>query len=92
VAVLAHPGRYGLSGKWLRQLIADFAAMQGQAIEVAQCQQPQNERRFLADLAKEHQLAGSQGSDFHYPSPYSELGRNLYLPADCRAVWERESL
>ncbi|MED5525808.1 RNase RNM [Gallaecimonas pentaromativorans] len=90
VAVLAHPGRYSLSGKWLRQLISDFAAMGGGALEVAQCQQPQNERRFLADLAAEHQLAGSQGSDFHYPSPYAELGRNLYLPAGCRAVWERE--
>ncbi|WKE66934.1 PHP domain-containing protein [Gallaecimonas kandeliae] len=92
VAVLAHPGRYKLSGKWLRKLVADFAEQGGQALEVAQCQQPLNERRFLAELAAEHQLAGSQGSDFHYPSPFSELGRNLYLPAGCRAVWERESL
>lgn len=90
VAVLAHPGRYQLSGKWLRQMVADFAQEGGGAIEVAQCQQPQNERRLMAELAAENGLAGSQGSDFHYPSPYAELGRNLYLPAGCRAVWERE--
>ncbi|WP_406663305.1 RNase RNM [Gallaecimonas sp. GXIMD1310] len=90
VAVLAHPGRYKLSAKWLRQLVRDFAEMGGQGMEVAQCQQPLHERRFLAELAAEHQLLASQGSDFHYPSPFSELGRNLYLPAGCQAVWDRE--
>ncbi|WP_341501343.1 PHP domain-containing protein [Gallaecimonas sp. GXIMD4217] len=87
-AVLAHPGRYQLSGKWLRKLVAEFAEAGGDAMEVAQCQQPQNERRFLADLAAEHHLKASQGSDFHFPSPFAELGRNLYLPAGALPVWE----
>ncbi len=87
-AVLAHPGRYQLSSKWLRKLVGEFAEAGGDAMEVAQCQQPQNERRFLADLAAEQGLKASQGSDFHFPSPFAELGRNLYLPAGALPVWE----
>ena len=38
-AVLAHPGRYNLSAKWLKRLLAHFAECGGEAMEVAQCQQ-----------------------------------------------------
>ncbi|HAB23983.1 MAG TPA: phosphatase, partial [Pantoea sp.] len=47
-AVLAHPGRYGLSAKWLKRLIAHFREAGGDAMEVAQCQQAPNERAQLA--------------------------------------------
>lgn len=43
-AVLAHPGRYDLSAKWLKRLVAQFADHHGDAMEVAQCQQSPNER------------------------------------------------
>ena len=43
-AVLAHPGRYNLSAKWLKRLVAHFAEHHGDAMEVAQCQQSPNER------------------------------------------------
>ncbi|WP_343464183.1 PHP domain-containing protein [Pantoea sp.] len=89
VAVLAHPGRYGLSAKWLKRLIAHFAEAGGDAIEVAQCQQPPNERTQLAGYARDHGLAGSQGSDFHQPCPWIELGRKLWLPGGVEPVWER---
>ncbi len=49
-AVLAHPGRYNLSAKWLKRLVAHFAEHHGDAMEVAQCQQSPNERTQLATL------------------------------------------
>ncbi|MCP1436680.1 putative metal-dependent phosphoesterase TrpH [Erwinia persicina] len=88
-AVLAHPGRYGLSAKWLKRLIAHFKEEGGDAMEVAQCQQAPNERTQLARYAQDYQLAASQGSDFHQPCPWIELGKKLWLPAGVEAVWLR---
>ena len=87
-AVLAHPGRYNLSAKWLKRLVAHFAAHHGDAMEVAQCQQSPNERTQLATLARQHHLWASQGSDFHQPCPWIELGRKLWLPAGVEGVWQ----
>ena len=88
MAVLAHPGRYQLTAKWLKRLIAAFVEAGGDAMEVAQPQQAPQERRNLADYAIEYKLLASQGSDFHYPSPWMELGRNLWLPAGVERVWK----
>ncbi|EIQ2005620.1 TPA: 5'-3' exoribonuclease [Escherichia coli] len=87
-AVLAHPGRYNLSAKWLKRLVAHFAEHHGDAMEVAQCQQSPNERTLLATLARQHHLWASQGSDFHQPCPWIELGRKLWLPAGVKGVWQ----
>lgn len=88
MAVLAHPARYQLTAKWLKRLIAAFVEAGGDAMEVAQPQQAPQERRNLADYAIEYKLLASQGSDFHYPSPWMELGRNLWLPAGVEPVWK----
>lgn len=87
-AVLAHPARYQLTAKWLKRLLAAFVDAGGDAMEVAQPQQAPQERRTLADYAIEYNLLASQGSDFHYPSPWMELGRNLWLPAGVEPVWK----
>ncbi|EGD9743360.1 5'-3' exoribonuclease [Escherichia coli] len=87
-AVLAHPGRYNLSAKWLKRLVAHFAEHHGDAMEVAQCQQSPNERTQLATLARQQHLWASQGSDFHQPCPWIELGRKLWLPAGVEGVWQ----
>lgn len=87
-AVLAHPGRYNLSAKWLKRLVAHFAEHHGDAMEVAQCQQSPNERTQLATLARQHHLWASQGSDFHQPCPWIELGRKFWLPAGVEGVWQ----
>ncbi|OPH50803.1 RNase RNM [Vibrio campbellii] len=87
-AVLAHPGRYQLTAKWVKRLLAAFVEAGGDAMEVAQPQQAQQERRNLADYAIQYKLLASQGSDFHYPSPWMELGRNLWLPAGVEPVWK----
>ena len=87
-AVLAHPGRYNLSAKWLKRLVAHFAEHHGDAKEVAQCQQSPNERAQLATLARQRHLWASQGSDFHQPCAWIELGRKLWLPAGVEGVWQ----
>ncbi|MDG3088328.1 PHP domain-containing protein [Vibrio hannami] len=92
VAVLAHPGSYQFTAKWLKRLLAAFVEAGGDAMEVAQPQQGQQERRNLADYAIQYKLLASQGSDFHYPSPWMELGRNLWLPSGVEPVWEKWDL
>lgn len=87
-AVLAHPGRYDLTTKWLKRLLAQFAQSGGDAMEVAQCQQAPNERTVLASLARQFNLLASQGSDFHQPCSWIELGRKLWLPAGVEPVWQ----
>ncbi len=87
-AVVAHPGRYDLSAKWLKRLLAHFAEQGGDAMEVAQCQQAPNERTQLAAYAQQFGLMASQGSDFHQPCPWIELGRKLWLPAGVEGVWQ----
>ncbi|WP_127958342.1 RNase RNM [Serratia microhaemolytica] len=86
-AVIAHPGRYDLSAKWLKRLLADFAEQGGDAMEIAQCQQAPAERQLLASYAREYQLLASQGSDFHGVCPWIELGRKLWLPSGVEPVW-----
>lgn len=88
-AVIAHPGRYQLSAKWLKRLLNQFAAAGGDAMEVAQCQQAPNERNQLASYAGQFGLLASQGSDFHQPCPWIELGRRLRLPEGLTPVWHR---
>jgi len=87
-AVLAHPMGYKLSGKWLRRLVVEFKAAGGHAIEVAGCQLAPHQRSQLGQYCLEYDLLASQGSDFHFPASWIELGRNLYLPKDVTGVWQ----
>ncbi len=86
-AVIAHPGRYNMTAKWLKRLIQHFIEVGGDGMEVSQPQQSPQERRTLGDYAIQFNLLASQGSDFHYQSPWTELGRNLWLPKDVPAIW-----
>ncbi|MGI8454427.1 RNase RNM [Pectobacterium versatile] len=92
VSVLAHPGRYDLTVKWLKRLLATFAESGGIAMEVAQCQQAPDERTQLGRYARDFNLMASQGSDFHLPCAWIELGRKLWLPADAEPVWHHPVL
>ncbi|NDL62421.1 RNase RNM [Acerihabitans arboris] len=86
-AVLAHPGRYQLSAKWLKRLMDHFAGVGGDGIEVAMCQQSPQEKTMLAGYARERGLLASQGSDFHQPCGWIELGRKLWLPGGVEPIW-----
>ncbi|CAA2930346.1 hypothetical protein ARSQ2_01471 [Arsenophonus endosymbiont of Bemisia tabaci Q2] len=46
VAVLVHTGRYSVSAKWQKRLVLYFKQQQGDAIEIAQCQQSPDERKI----------------------------------------------
>ncbi|WP_211025593.1 RNase RNM [Pectobacterium versatile] len=92
MSVLAHPGRYDLTAKWLKRLLATFAESGGIAMEVAQCQQAPDERTQLGRYARDFNLMASQGSDFHLPCAWIELGRKLWLPADVEPVWHHPVL
>lgn len=86
-AVLAHPGHYDLSTKWLKRLIAEFSQLGGDGMEVIHSHLSPEKRKLLADLASQHQLMASSGSDFHYPNRWTELGKNLNLPSQLVPIW-----
>ena len=80
VAVFAHPLRYTMTMKWVRKLTESFKAWGGDAIEISGCGQSRDQYQLLVKLAEEHQLAGSMGSDFHFPCAWVELGKLAPLP------------
>ncbi|MGI5309296.1 RNase RNM [Rheinheimera sp. WS51] len=86
-AVLAHPLKYKINTKWLKRLLADFAAAKGDAVEIISPQQTPQQRRDLWALCQQHGFSASVGSDFHQPTTWNELGKNLYLPDDVLPVW-----
>ena len=65
LAVLAHPGRYGLTKTRLGRLLQDFSEAGGHGIETHYAQEDPLTCAQLATLADEHQLFQSVGSDFH---------------------------
>lgn len=86
-AVLAHPGRYKMTAKWLRRLINEFKEAGGSAIEVVYPGMSPILKNQMATYANEYDLLASTGSDFHAPGRWSEIGRNLALPNNVNPVW-----
>lgn len=88
VASLAHPARYALSAGARRQLLADFTAAGGTALEVVTGGNGDQHVDTCAALAVRHGLLGSVGSDFHSPqAAWNPLGRSLKLPDCITPVW-----
>lgn len=98
VAVLAHPGRYMCGNKsmgkqTMREMLAEFFACGGQAIEVVSGSHTAEQYAEFARYAAEFDLLCSCGSDFHGPGEsHRDLGRLPDFPAGCRPVWEAEPL
>lgn len=88
-AVLAHPTGYNLTAKWIKRLLADFVPAGGDAMEVSMAQQSPQERANLGQWSREFGLLASVGSDFHFPTPWLELGKQLWLPKEATPVWDR---
>jgi len=81
LAVLAHPHRYPLKAAHLDDLVRDFKAAGGAALEVSLAGMSPAAADRAATLARRHALAGSIGSDFHEPDlPWRPLGRFYKLP------------
>ncbi len=88
-AVLAHPLKYKLTHRKLEELVSDFRAAGGDAIEVLSGLQDTTATDRLARLTNRHGLLASCGSDFHQPGQHwAALGCATELPVDCRPVWE----
>jgi predicted metal-dependent phosphoesterase TrpH len=88
VAALAHPARYTLSAGARRQLLSDFTAAGGAALEVVTGANGAHHVEAVSMLAVKYGLAGSVGSDFHNPHfSWNSLGRSLKLPACVTPVW-----
>lgn len=89
LAVIAHPGRYGLPRLELERLVGEFREAGGAAIEIATGSHDSGHMAAFARLARETGLAASRGSDFHAPGEGIELGRAPKLPAALEPVWAR---
>jgi predicted metal-dependent phosphoesterase TrpH len=88
LAVLAHPGRYPLSGGARRRLLEEFTAAGGTALEVMSGANGAQHVEACTVLALKYGLAGSVGSDFHSPQfAWNPLGRSLKLPDCITPVW-----
>jgi predicted metal-dependent phosphoesterase TrpH len=88
VASLAHPGRYKLSAGARRQMVTEFVAAGGGAIEVVTGANGASHVEASAMLAIKFGLLGSVGSDFHDPQHiWNPLGRSLKLPDGVMPVW-----
>ncbi|MHC6645552.1 PHP domain-containing protein [Alteromonas sp. HB246098] len=86
-AVLAHPAHYDMTAKWLRRLVALFEQAGGDAIETAFPGINKTKQELINELAQTHQLLASAGSDFHFPSRWTELGKNLGISTKLTPVW-----
>lgn len=87
-AVIAHPGRYKVSGAELRALIAEFRDLGGDALEVVSPSHTPEQYARFATLARAHGLKASCGSDFHGPGEsHLDFGELPPLPSGVDPVW-----
>ena len=89
IAVLAHPGRYGLSGAERDALLAQFVEAGGAAIEVVTGSHTPDQYATWARYAQRYGLLASTGSDFHGPEEGRDFGTLPDLPGGLKPVWER---
>ena len=88
VAVVAHPGRYKLSGGDMRKFLDEFKALGGQGIEIVSGSHSNDNVLHFARLARHYAFHASRGSDFHGPEEsYVDLGKLAGLPLDLKPVW-----
>lgn len=88
-AVIAHPARYPFTRTKLRRLIAEFKEIGGEALEVVSGSQSSDENQTMARHARDFELLGSAGSDYHGPeSPWTGLGRVSPMPDGVTPIWQ----
>jgi predicted metal-dependent phosphoesterase TrpH len=88
VAVLAHPMRYKMTASWMRRFLTAFKAEGGEGIEIITGRNNPDEIRRSLHFAKQFNLHGSVGSDFHSPkNKWVELGRLAPLPINIKPIW-----
>lgn len=89
-ASLAHATRYNLTANKVRKLIADFAKVGGDAVELPATNEPVSTRHMVDRVIKEHQLFVSIGSDYHgTTTPWRTLGGVPKLHEGQIGIWEK---
>lgn len=91
-AVLAHPGHYDMTTKWLRRLVSEFSLAGGDAMEITHPNMAADKKKLLQEIMSDNALLASVGSDFHFPSRFTELGRRLDIPSSVTPVWHNWNL
>jgi predicted metal-dependent phosphoesterase TrpH len=94
IAVLAHPGRYGITRTKLSYLVDAFKSAGGQAIECTYPSIAMEMQAHLVKLAVNNGLYLSCGSDFHDASAkWTDVGKFPALPENTNqyAVWHHPS-
>lgn len=87
-AVIAHPGRYDLGKNVLNDLLDEFSALGGSAIEVVTSSHTREQMQLFARHANDRKLLASCGSDFHGPGEsHFDLGQLPEFPLGCTPVW-----
>ncbi len=88
IAVIAHPARYKMTRRKLRNFIGTFKEAGGRALEVVSGSHTKDEYLTMARHAKDFGLLSSAGSDFHDPqTTWMTLGKLPSLPLGCDPVW-----
>lgn len=88
-AVLAHPTRNNLTATAMRQLLIDFKAAGGQAIELPAINEPPATRAMMNRLVAQHEFYVSTASDFHGAHMmWNKLGQVPPLAVGQKGVWE----
>lgn len=87
-AVVAHPVKYKLTRTKLRELLTDFKACGGDALEVISGLQTPNITRDMSLMCQQFGLLASCGSDFHSPNAgWQALGGFGKLAPELTPVW-----
>jgi predicted metal-dependent phosphoesterase TrpH len=88
-AVIAHPGRYKISTQEMRELLTQFKALGGEAIEVVTGSHTRQHFSEYARLAREFDFLASRGADYHGPGESAcSPGKLPPLPLDLQPVWQ----
>jgi len=88
-AVLAHPTKNNLTATALRQLLIDFKAAGGQAVELPLANEPPATRQMMNRLIAQHEFWVSTASDYHGDhQPWLKIGHVPSLADGQRGVWE----
>ena len=92
VAVVAHPHKYSMTKHKLNNLLCDFKAAGGLAMEVVSGNITTQQINALATMCRSLGLMASTGSDFHGNSKSNiALGCQMALPDDLPVLWEHIS-
>jgi len=88
VAVVAHPGRYGLSPSEMKRFLAEFKDRGGAGIEVVTGSHSLEQYHEFATLARQFGLLVSRGSDFHGEGESrTDLGALPRQYEEMKSVW-----